>query len=149
MPESLGRTTILVADDSVGHLRVVEMLLSAHNYDVVAVSDGHEALTYLHSNTPQLAILDVNMPFMTGIELCERVKRIARLRTLPVIIMTSLGDEATVAAARLAGADLLVHKPLAGKSLPEMIRKACEAAEVRVANQDQASGDSPSSSSLL
>jgi CheY-like chemotaxis protein len=148
MPETHGRSTILVADDSEGHRRVVEMLLSAHNYHVVAVGDGHEALTYLQAHTPYLAILDVNMPFMTGIEVCERVKRISRLRTLPIIIMTSLGDEATVAAARTAGADLLVHKPLAGKSVPDMIRKACEAAENRVAEQDQASGDSPSSSSL-
>lgn len=121
------------------------MLLSAHNYQVVAVNDGHEALTYLQSNTPQAIILDVNMPFMTGIEVCERVKRIARLRSLPVIIMTSLADEDTVAAARGAGADLVVHKPLAGKSIPGMIKEAGAAAALRISHPDQASGDSPSS----
>ncbi|MEX2541872.1 MAG: response regulator [Trueperaceae bacterium] len=170
MPEPVGCRTILVADDSVGHLRVVEMLLSAHNYDVVAVADGHEALTYLHANTPHIAILDVNMPFMTGIDLCGRVKRIARLRALPVIIMTSLVDDATIAGAEAAGADLLIHKPLAGQSVPQMIKEASAAAVLRLANAeggsrlparraggaeqsslsaDHASGDSTSSSSLL
>jgi CheY-like chemotaxis protein len=137
MATSASPTTVLVADDSVGHLKVVELLLSAHNYDVVAVSDGHEALTYLHSNTPHAAILDVDMPYMTGIELCERVKRLSRLRALPVIIMTSLADNATVAAAKAAGADLMVHKPLAGQSIPSMIKQACAAAARRIAGQGQ------------
>lgn len=145
MAKAAASKAVLVADDSVGHRRVVEMLLSAHNYQVVAVNDGHEALTYLQSNTPQAIILDVNMPFMTGIEVCERVKRIARLRSLPVIIMTSLADEDTVAAARGAGADLVVHKPLAGKSIPGMIKEAGAAAALRISHPDQASGDSPSS----
>lgn len=176
MPEPVGYRTVLVADDSVGHLRVVEMLLSAHNYDVVAVADGHEALTYLHANTPHIAILDVNMPFMTGIDLCGRVKRIARLRALPVIIMTSLVDDDTIAGAEAAGADLLIHKPLAGQSIPQMIKEASAAASLRLAKSSRlangeggspnparrldgadqsaatpghASGDSPSSSSLL
>jgi CheY-like chemotaxis protein len=140
MANSAAPATVLVADDSVGHLKVVELLLSAHNYDVVAVSDGHEALTYLHSNTPHAAILDVNMPYMTGIELCERVKRLSRLRGLPVIIMTSLADDATLAAAKAAGADLMIHKPLAGQSIPSMLKQACAAAARRTAGQGQGLG---------
>jgi CheY-like chemotaxis protein len=149
MADSPVRATVLVADDSDGHRKVVELLLSAHNYDVVAVADGHEALTYLQGNTPQVSILDVNMPFMTGIEVCKRVKRISRLRSLPMIIMTSLTDAETQAAAEEAGADLLVHKPLAGKSLPQLIQQAVDAAALRVERMNQASGDSPSSSSAL
>jgi two-component system chemotaxis sensor kinase CheA len=139
MADSAGRATVLVADDSVGHRKVVELLLSAHNYDVVAVADGHEALTYLHGNTPHAAILDVNMPYMTGIEVCGRVKRLSRLRSLPVIIMTSLADDATAAAAEAAGADLMIHKPLAGQSIPRMIKQACAAAAQRVASQGRVS----------
>lgn len=146
---SSNRATVLVADDSDGHRKVVELLLSAHNYDVVAVADGHEALTYLQANTPEVSILDVNMPFMTGIEVCKRVKRISRLRGLPMIIMTSLADAETEAAAEEAGADLLVHKPLAGKSLPQLIKQAVDAAALRVQRMDQANGDSASPSSLL
>lgn len=148
MEEAAGRS-ILIADDSMGHRKVVELLLSAHNYEVVAVADGHDALTYLQSNTPQLAILDVNMPYMTGIEVCARVKRLARLRSLPIIIMTSLMDDVTKREANLAGADLLVHKPLTGQSILSMLKQASAAARQRTASLDQASGDSPSPSSLL
>ncbi|MEX2535271.1 MAG: response regulator [Trueperaceae bacterium] len=149
MAELPPKATVLVADDSDGHRKVIELLLSAHNYDVVAVTDGHEALTYLQGNTPHVGILDVNMPFMTGIEVCKRVKRISRLRSLPMIIMTSLADSATQSAAEDAGADLLVHKPLAGKSLPQLIKQAVDAAALRVERTNQARGDSPSSSSRV
>jgi CheY-like chemotaxis protein len=144
-----GPTTVLVADDSHGHRKLVEMLLSAHNYEVVAVENGHDAITYLHANTPRFAILDINMPYMTGIEVCAKAKRIARLRPLPFIIMTSMVDEDTRTAAYQAGADLVIHKPLAGQSLAEILKEAQSAAADRVAAATYASGDSPSSSPRL
>lgn len=114
--------TILVAEDMAGQRLVLEMLLSADGYDVVAVEDGREALEYLKENTPDLAILDVNMPFVTGTEVCSRMKRIQRLKEVPVIILTALREEQVLREARAASADEVIPKPLEGKDFRQVVR---------------------------
>jgi CheY-like chemotaxis protein len=102
---------------------VLEMLLSVDGYDVTTVEDGKAALDYLKGHTPGLAILDVKMPFMTGIEICDRMKRIPRLARVPVIILTAMRDEATMNAAKDAKADAVVLKPLEGKDFRQTVRR--------------------------
>jgi len=109
--------TVLVADDDIGHLRMLELVLGAHHFDVVGVENGHDALTYLQSHTPDMMILDVNMPFMTGLEVCTRARRLARLKGVPVIIMTALTDDDTRQRAVEAGANLFLGKPITGTDL--------------------------------
>lgn len=109
--------TVLVADDDLGHLRLLELVLGAYKFDVVTVENGHDALTYLQSHTPDMMILDVNMPFMTGLDVCARARRLARLERVPVIIMTALTDDETRRQAEEAGADLFLNKPLTGTDL--------------------------------
>jgi len=108
---------VLVADDDLGHLRLLELVLGAYTFEVVGVENGHDALTYLQSHTPDLMILDVNMPFMTGIDVCARARRLTRLKHVPIIIMTALTDEDTRRRAEDAGADLFLNKPLTGTDL--------------------------------
>jgi two-component system cell cycle response regulator len=110
-------STILVADDNVGHLKVLELVLTGYDFDTVTAHNGEEAYHYLRDNTPDLIILDINMPFMDGLEVCRRAKAIERLTSVPIIIMTSLTDEKTKGKVRDAGADLLIHKPIAGRTL--------------------------------
>jgi CheY-like chemotaxis protein len=109
--------TVLVADDDIGHLRMLELVLGAHKFDVVSVENGHDALTYLQSHTPDMMILDVNMPFMTGLDVCERARRLGRLKGVPIIIMTSLTDDDTRQRAQSAGANLFLSKPITGTDL--------------------------------
>ncbi len=109
--------TVLVADDDPGHLRLLELVLGAYKLDVISVENGHDALTYLQSHTPDMMILDVNMPFMTGLDVCARARRLRRLQGVPVIIMTALIDDATRRRAEDAGADLFLNKPLTGTDL--------------------------------
>lgn len=110
-------TTILVADDNVGHLKVLELVLAAYDFDIITAHNGEEAYHYLSDNTPDIIILDINMPFMDGLEVCRRSKAIERLEQVPIIIMTSLTDEKTKQKVSDAGADLLIHKPITGKNL--------------------------------
>lgn len=111
-----GPHTILVADDQDGQRVVLDMLLSLDGYDLEMASDGREALEYLKENTPDLAILDIDMPFLTGIEICDRMRRIPRLRAVPVIILTGLRDESSLTMARLVQADRVIMKPLEGRT---------------------------------
>ncbi|NBC96436.1 MAG: response regulator [Deinococcus-Thermus bacterium] len=107
--------TVLVADDQAGQRAVIDMLLSLDGLTTVAVSDGREALDWLKANTPDLAILDVKMPHVDGLDVCYRMKRIRRLQGAPVVILTGMRDEATLERARAVGADAVVRKPLEGK----------------------------------
>ena len=111
--------TILVADDQAGQRAVLDMLLTLDGYEVVATEDGREALRYLQTHTPSLIILDVNMPFIGGIEICSRVKSISRLKNVPVIILTAAKEERVLTEAKLAKADLVMNKPLGRQKLSQ------------------------------
>ncbi len=115
--------TILIAEDQEGQRVLLDMLLSLEGYELHMVEDGREALEYLKDNTPNLTILDVNMPHVNGIEVCERMRKNSRLREVPVIILTVLKDEHTATMARLVKADALVVKPLGGKDFRGMVRE--------------------------
>lgn len=118
--------TILVAEDVAGQRLVLDMLLSVEGYEVHLVEDGAEALEYLKDNTPDLAILDVKMPRLGGLEVCARMKRVSRLKSVPVLILTALKDAATLEASRLVAADAIVHKPLEGKDFRETVKSLLE-----------------------
>lgn len=115
--------TILVADDQEGQRVLIDMLLSLEGYRLVTVEDGREALAWLQDNTPDLVILDVNMPHVDGTDVCRRLKGVSRLAHVPVVVLTAMRDDATADAVRAAGADLLVRKPLEGKEFRSKIRE--------------------------
>jgi DNA-binding response OmpR family regulator len=121
--------TVLIADDSESIRSLLEMILSAEGHHVVQVEDGRAALAYLKDNTPDLMVLDVTMPFIDGIEICGRVKRISRLKASPVIILTAHTDDESRRRALAAGADAFVNKPLAGKNLRQTINDMLEKRE--------------------
>ena len=115
--------TILVVDDQTGQRVILDMLLTLDGYEVVALEDGRAALEYLKAHTPQLVILDIAMPYMSGIEICSRMKRISRLSKVPVIILTAQREERALSEARLAKADRVILKPLEGKDFRAVVRE--------------------------
>ncbi len=119
--------TILVADDEPAIRTMLEVILSADGHDIVAVSDGKAALDYLRDHTPDAMLLDVKMPHMDGFEICSRVKRIKRLRSVPVLLLTGFDDDQTRDHAKLVGADDIVYKPLSGKNLRGRVNQLVEA----------------------
>lgn len=125
--------TLLIADDQAGQRAVLEMLLSLDGYELVTVEDGREALSWLKDHTPDLAILDVNMPYVDGLDICRRMKRITRLRAIPVMILTAMRDDRTLEAAEQAGADMILRKPLEGKDFRQNIQEL-------LARRNEASG---------
>lgn len=120
------QVSILVAEDLAGQRMVLDMLLSVEGYTVHMVEDGAEALEFLKEHTPDLAILDVRMPRLGGLEVCARMKRVSRLKDVPVLILTAMKDAATLEASRLVAADAIVYKPLEGKDFRETIKSLLE-----------------------
>jgi CheY-like chemotaxis protein len=113
---------ILIADDQEGHRKLLDLLLSIEGYEIVMVEDGREALTWLQQHTPDLAILDVAMPFVTGLEVADRIRRVSRLKDVKIIVLTAARDERTRELARMAKVDALILKPLEGKDFRALVK---------------------------
>lgn len=113
--------SILVADDDYGHRRMLELVLAAQSFDVVGAQDGREALEHLGRARPDLMLLDVDMPYATGFDVCDRARADARLRTVPIVIMTGKAPEAIEARAERSHHDALVYKPIGATSLRALI----------------------------
>ena len=105
-----GRSRILVADDSITTRTLEENVLSAAGYDVVTAPDGAEALRLVEAGGIDLVVTDVEMPRMTGLELCARIRASRANASLPVIIVSSLDRPEHRAAGMEAGADAYVTK---------------------------------------
>ncbi len=114
--------SILIADDHEGHRRLLDMLLSIDGYDITMAEDGREALSWLQQHTPDLAILDVTMPFVTGLEVADRMRRVTRLKDVKIVVLTAARDERTRALALAAKVNALVMKPLEGKDFRALVR---------------------------
>lgn len=113
---------ILVVDDDASTRTLLELILSSGGHEVTLLNDGREALAYLKTHTPDLIVIDVNMPVLDGIEVCARVKKLPRFRNTPVIVLTSMNDAATRTRAFDANASEIVYKPLTGKNFLQTIQ---------------------------
>lgn len=114
-------TTILLADGDSVRRSLLELVLSAHNYNVSEVENGSALLARLRLETPDLIIADAHLPVVSGIDVCKRVKRVARLKDVPVIILTDFKDEEAQLHAQGARADHVLTRPLIGKDLGRIV----------------------------
>ena len=111
MNDKIVKTRILVADDDRDILDMVSFILTHAGYTVVGVSDGSEAIASIEANPPELAILDVMMPGLSGIEVLRRVRKNESVKDLTVILLTVLSSDSEMAAGFAAGASDYVTKP--------------------------------------
>ena len=77
---------VLLASHNPGHADLVETNLMSEEHRVAQVEDGRAALNYLKEYTPDLIILEFELPLMNGLEICSRVKSVKRLRQVPVLM---------------------------------------------------------------
>ena len=117
---------IALVDDDKNILASVSMLLEQEGYHVRTFSDGAAALTALTTTPPDLAILDIKMPRMDGLELLRRLRQ---AQDLPVIFLTSKDEEIDELMGLNAGADDYIRKPFSQRLLLERVRAVLLRAE--------------------
>lgn len=135
------RPLIALVDDDRNILTTVSIALQAEGFDTRLYSDGEAALAALLENQPDLAIFDIKMPRMDGMELLRRLR--AR-STLPVIFLTSKDDEADEEAGLELGADDYIAKPFSLRLLIARIRAILRRGESHSLADSAQDGDSPS-----
>jgi two-component system response regulator ChvI len=122
--------TIALVDDDRNILASVSMLLEQEGYHVRTFPDGAAALTALSASPPDLAILDIKMPRMDGLELLRRLRQNA---DLPVIFLTSKDEEIDELMGLNAGADDYIRKPFSQRLLLERVKAVLRRADARKA----------------
>ncbi len=115
---------ILIADDESHILRILQFNLERAGYEVLAVGDGEAALKTALAERPDLVILDVSMPGMTGLDVCRTLKTSDARDSPPVFLLTARGQESDEHAGQAAGADRFFTKPFSPKEIVRELRKA-------------------------
>lgn len=113
---------LLVVDDEAANRRVLETMLAAASYRVVAVDSGRDALAAAEVEPPDLVLLDVMMPEMDGYEVAARLKSMAATSMVPIIMVTALDDRDSRLEGLKAGAEDFLAKPVDRAELTARVR---------------------------
>jgi DNA-binding response OmpR family regulator len=110
-------TTVLIADDDVDIRELVAFKLAQKGYRVISTADGPAALAAVEAEPPELAVLDVTMPGMSGLDVCRALRANPATAGIAVILLTARAQEADVQAGFGSGADDYVLKPFSPREL--------------------------------
>jgi DNA-binding response OmpR family regulator len=108
---------ILAADDDEDILQLVAFRLGRSGYRVLQAHDGEEALALAMEETPDLAVLDVGMPKMDGLEVARRLRAAEATKSIPIIMLTARAQDTDVQGGFEAGANDYLRKPFSPKEL--------------------------------
>jgi adenylate cyclase len=113
---------ILVVDDQEDNVQLLADLLSCHDYQVEAVLSGQEALDSVERSVPDLILLDVVMPGLSGLQVLRKLRADPRCAMLPIVLVTALDPDSERIKGLEAGADDFVTKPINGAELLARVR---------------------------
>jgi diguanylate cyclase (GGDEF)-like protein len=123
---SLNQARILVVDDDISLLNALNTLLKPWGFNVFTLSDPQHLLETLESVKPDILLLDIEFPDLSGIELCQVVRSDLNWSHLPVVMLTAHNETETIAQAFGSGADDFINKPIIGAELVARILNRLE-----------------------
>jgi CheY-like chemotaxis protein len=118
----VGRKKILLVDDASTILMMEKMILAKGGYDLVTATDGQEAVEKAAVERPDLILMDVMMPKMTGFEACAQLRQSDATRSTPIILVTTRGEEGNVEKGYQSGCTDYVTKPINGVELMSKVK---------------------------
>ena len=114
--------TVLVVEDTPANIKLVTMLLEKDGYQVAASGDGSTGLAQIRKSPPDLLILDLMLPKLTGLDICKEIRKDVSLNRLPILILTAKGEEADRVVGLELGADDYVTKPFSPRELAARVK---------------------------
>jgi CheY-like chemotaxis protein len=119
---STGPSKILIADDNQQNCELLEAYLAGESYLIDVAYDGHQTLERVAKSQPDLILLDIMMPRLSGYEVCQRLKQDESTRDIPIIMVTALNEMGDIEKAVNAGADDFLTKPVNKLELTTRVR---------------------------
>ncbi|WP_207496969.1 response regulator transcription factor [Aridibaculum aurantiacum] len=112
---------ILIAEDDSLILRMMELCLKKEGHDVICSKDGRDAVEKIKAQNPDLIIVDIMMPYISGLEIVGMVKQ--QIQPVPVIVLSAMGQQGVVDEAVKLGADHYISKPFNIQQLSSHINR--------------------------
>lgn len=121
-PDQLSKIKVMVIDDSNTIRRSAEIFLKASGCQVILAEDGFDALAKISNEQPDLIFVDIMMPRLDGYQTCSLIKRNARYKTTPVIMLSSKDGLFDRARGRMVGSDQYLTKPFTQETLLDAVQ---------------------------
>ncbi len=121
-PDQLSQIKVMVIDDSNTIRRSAEIFLKSSGCQVILAEDGFDALAKISNEHPDLIFVDIMMPRLDGYQTCSLIKRNARYKTTPVIMLSSKDGLFDRARGRMVGSDQYLTKPFTQDTLIEAVQ---------------------------
>ena len=135
MPQEKSEPLVLMIDDEESAITLGKLLLEREGYRFLSASNGEEGLTLAVVERPDVILLDILMPQMTGHEVLKRLKTVPHTREIPIIMLTAKGAEKDIETSFQQGAIFHVDKPYELQDLLQKIKMALARAAARGANR--------------
>jgi putative two-component system response regulator len=104
--------TILIVDDEEKNIKLIKGMLLSQNFQLVEALSGEEAFKFVRHHRPDIILLDVMMPGVSGFEVCRQLKQNEETKTIPIVMVTALREKEHRVKAMDAGADDFISKPV-------------------------------------
>ena len=118
----LSGSRVLIADDNEQNRELLDAYLADENYEILMANDGQETMDAIEANQPDLILLDIMMPRMSGYEVCEKIKSDPEKQNIPVLMVTALNEMGDIEKAVKAGCDDFLTKPVNQLELKTRVR---------------------------
>jgi two-component system, OmpR family, alkaline phosphatase synthesis response regulator PhoP len=120
--KSVKTSKVLIADDNQQNCELLEAYLADEGHKIEIVADGQQTLEAVARSQPDLILLDIMMPKVSGYEVCQRLKADRETRDIPIIMVTALAEMGDIEKAVNAGADDFLTKPVNKLELTTRVR---------------------------
>jgi len=112
---------VLIVEDNPMNMRLIEMILKSDNYLLLKAIDGEEALAIAAIDHPDLVLMDIRLPKLSGLEVAKRLRKTAQFSHIPIIALTAHAMKGDMEKAFEAGCDSYVSKPIDTRQLPQLV----------------------------
>ncbi len=119
----MAKAKILVVDDEIHILHVISLKFRNAGYDVLTARNGKEALERAQFELPDLVITDYQMPFLSGLELCRRLKQLPSTRHIPAVMLTARGFSLDENEMNEIGVRVCINKPFGPRELLHIVEE--------------------------
>ncbi len=133
----MSNETILIVDDEEDILELVRFNLARENYQLICASTGEDAMAIVKANLPDLIVLDLMLPGISGLEICRKLKADPRTEGVSIIMLTARGEESDIVTGLEMGADDYVTKPFSPKVLLARIHAILRRSAVSVDKDEE------------